>query len=107
MGLDVEEVSPDEANRLNPFLKASGVVAALRIGDDRYFDPAQVAVGFARGAQAKGAILLPKTDVTEVSITGGQVTGVQTSNGPVTGYVEDGLDVGQRRSGSRESVGQR
>jgi glycine/D-amino acid oxidase-like deaminating enzyme len=90
MGLDVEEISPDEANRLNPFLKASGVVAALRIGDDRYFDPAQVAVGFARGAQAKGAILLPNTDVTEVSITGGQVTGVQTSNGPIeAGVVVD------------------
>src|SRR6266508_1138918 len=51
MGLDVEQISPDAACRLNPFLKPSGVITALRIGDDRYFDPAQVAVGFARGAQ--------------------------------------------------------
>src|ERR1700739_4220460 len=50
MGLYVEQISPDAACRLNPFLKPSGVVTALRIGDDRYFDPAQVAVGFARGA---------------------------------------------------------
>ena len=83
MGLDVEQVSPEEAHRLNPFLKPSGVVAALRIGDDRYFDPAQVAIGFARAAAAKGATLSPRTDVTEVCIEGGKVTGVQTSNGPI------------------------
>jgi 4-methylaminobutanoate oxidase (formaldehyde-forming) len=82
MGLDVEQVSPEEAHRLNPFLKPSGVVAALRIGDDRYFDPAQVAIGFARAA-AKGATVSPRTDVTEVCIEGGKVTGVQTSNGPI------------------------
>jgi glycine/D-amino acid oxidase-like deaminating enzyme len=83
MGLDVEQVSPEEAHRLNPFLKPSGVVAALRIGDDRYFDPAQVAIGFARAAAAKGATLLPRTNVTEVSIEGGKVTGVHTSSGPI------------------------
>jgi len=83
MGLDVEQVSPEEAHRLNPFLKPSGVVAALRIGDDRYFDPAQVAIGFTRAAAAKGATLSPRTDVTEVCIEGGKVTGVQTSNGPI------------------------
>jgi glycine/D-amino acid oxidase-like deaminating enzyme len=90
MGLDVEQVSPQEAHRLNPFLKPSGVVAALRIGDDRYFDPAQIAVGFARAAAAKGAILSPRTNVTEVSIEGGKVAGVQTSSGPIqTGVVVD------------------
>jgi len=90
MGLDVEQVTPDDAHRLNPFLKPSGIVTALRIGDDRYFDPAQVAVGFARGAKAKGAILLPNTHVTEVSISGGKVTGVQTSDGPIhAGVVVD------------------
>jgi len=87
MGLDVEQISPDAACRLNPFLKPSGVEAALRIGDDRYFDPAQVAVGFARGAQAKGAILLPKTDVIEVIIEGEKVTGVKTTKGPIQASV--------------------
>jgi len=82
MGLDVEQISPDAACRLNPFLKPSGVVAALRIGDDRYFDPAQVAVGFARGAEANGAVLLPKTDVTEVTVEE-KVIGVQTTRGPI------------------------
>lgn len=53
----------------------------MRIGDDRYFDPAQIAVGFARAAAARGAAVLPKTDVHAVNIDGGKVTGVTTANG--------------------------
>src|SRR5215471_7121191 len=81
LGLDVERISPEEAHRLNPFLEPEGVAAAMRVGDDMYFDPAQVAVGFARGAQAYGATLLPHTAVTRVLIGAGQVTGVQTDRG--------------------------
>jgi glycine/D-amino acid oxidase-like deaminating enzyme len=87
MGLDVELISSDQASRLNPFLKPTGVVGAMRIGDDRYFDPAQIAVGFARAAAAKGATLLPKTDVKAVNISGGRVTGVQTSDGEIQSAV--------------------
>jgi hypothetical protein len=36
MGLDVELISPEQASCLNPFLKATGVVGAMMIGDDRY-----------------------------------------------------------------------
>ncbi|KWV60559.1 FAD-dependent oxidoreductase [Bradyrhizobium macuxiense] len=81
MGLDVELISPEQANRLNPFLETTGVVAAMRIGDDRYFDPAQVAVGFARAAAAQGVTLLPKTHVRAVNIIGGTVIGVTTASG--------------------------
>lgn len=83
MDLDVEQISPESATRLNPFLTTSDVLAALRIGDDRYFDPAQIAVGFARAAVAQGAIVLPNTNVTEVCIESGTVTGVQTGNGSI------------------------
>src|SRR5215470_15377620 len=54
LGLDVERIAPEEAHRLNPFLEPEGVAAVMRVGDDMYFDPSQVAVGFARGAQAGG-----------------------------------------------------
>jgi 4-methylaminobutanoate oxidase (formaldehyde-forming) len=87
MGLDVELISPEQANLLNPFLKPTGVVAAMRIGDDRYFDPAQVAVGFARAAAAQGATLLPKTDVLTVNISNGRVTGVTTAKGKIEGTI--------------------
>jgi glycine/D-amino acid oxidase-like deaminating enzyme len=59
----------------------------MRIGDDRYFDPAQVAVGYARAAAAGGASLLPKTDVLAVNISGGKVTGVTTAKGTIEGPI--------------------
>jgi glycine/D-amino acid oxidase-like deaminating enzyme len=87
MRLDVELISPEQASRLNPFLKPNRVEAAMRIGDDRYFDPAQVAVGYARAAAAAGANLLPKTAVLAVNIRGGKVTGVTTAKGTIEGPI--------------------
>lgn len=83
LGLDLERISTHEAHRLNPFLQPKGVVAVMRIGNDMYFDPSQVAVGFARGAEALGATVLPSTAVTRVLMNDGQVTGVETNMGTI------------------------
>jgi 4-methylaminobutanoate oxidase (formaldehyde-forming) len=83
MRLDVELISSERVSRLNPFLKPTGVVAVMGIGDDRYFDPAQVAVGYARAAATRGATLLPKINVLAVNITAGKVTGVTTAKGTI------------------------
>ena len=82
-GLDVERLSPQEAHDLNPFLEPRGVLGVIRVGDDMYFDPSQVAIGFARGAEARGATLLPHTAVTRVLIEHGQVTGIETNEGTI------------------------
>ncbi len=83
LGLEVEQISPDEAHRLNPFLQPEGVLAVMRVGDDFYFEPSQVAIGFARGAEARGATLLPHTTVTRVYIENGQVARVETDKGTI------------------------
>jgi len=83
LGLDVERISPQEAQRSNPFLEPEGVVAVMRVGDDMYFDPSQVAIGFARAAEIGGATLLPQTAVTRVRIDDGEVTGVDTDRGAI------------------------
>ncbi len=83
MGLEVEQISPEEAHRLNPFLQSEGIHAAMRVRDDIYFDPTQVAVGFARGAEANGARVMPRTTVTCVKIEAGKVTGVETDQGSI------------------------
>lgn len=83
LGLELERISTKEAHRLNPFLEPKGVVAVMLISDDMYFDPAQVAVGFARGAEALGATLLPNTAATRVLIEDGQVNGIETSKGTI------------------------
>ncbi|WP_233859463.1 NAD(P)/FAD-dependent oxidoreductase [Paraburkholderia sp. HD33-4] len=82
-GLDVEEISPDAAHRLNPFLQTTGLATVMRIGDDMYFNPAQLAVGFARAAQGNGAVLLPNTAVTRILIADGEVMGVETTRGRI------------------------
>ncbi len=87
MGLDVEEISPGEAHRLNPFLEPEGIHAVMRVAGDMYFDPARVAVGFARVAERLGTTLMPQTLVTRVNIAGGKVTGVDTDKGTIQASV--------------------
>jgi 4-methylaminobutanoate oxidase (formaldehyde-forming) len=82
-GLDVEELSLDAAHRLNPFLQTTGVATVMRIGDDMYFNPAQLAVGFARAAQGNGVVLLPNTAVTRILIADDEVIGVDTTRGRI------------------------
>ena len=81
LGLDARLISPEAAHRLNPFLEPAGVLAVLWVAEDLYFDPAQVAIGFARGAEARGASILARTTVTGVEISEGRVTGVETDRG--------------------------
>ena len=82
-GLDAEQIEPDEARRLNPLLETDGVLAVLRLADDLYFDPAHVAIGFARGAEAHGATVLPHTTVTRVVVDDGHVIAVETDRGSI------------------------
>ena len=83
LGLEVEQITLAEAHRLNPFLETEHVAAVMRVGDDMYFDPAYVAVGFARGAEARGVTLLPGTAVTSVRIANGRVEAVDTEKGTI------------------------
>jgi 4-methylaminobutanoate oxidase (formaldehyde-forming) len=83
LGLDVELISPEQAHGLHPFLQPDGVLAVLRVGDDLYFDPAQVAVGFARAAESYGATTLPHTTVRRVQIEDGCVAAIETDRGTI------------------------
>ena len=83
LGLDVARLSADEAHSLNQFLHPDGVLAVLRVGEDLYFDPAQVAIGYVRAAEALGATLLPHTTVTRVGVEDGRVVTVETDRGTI------------------------
>jgi len=83
LGLDVEQLSGAEAHDLNPFLEDDDVLAVLRVGDDLYFDPAQVAIGYVRGAEARGATVLANTTVTRVHVEDGRVEAVETDGGTI------------------------
>jgi len=82
-GLDVNLLSPGEAHRLHPFLEPQGIEAALWVGNDMYFDPAHVAIGYARAAEAAGAVVLPHTDALRVLAEAGAVRAVETTAGVI------------------------
>jgi 4-methylaminobutanoate oxidase (formaldehyde-forming) len=105
MGLDVELIEPDEAATLNPFLKPDGVVGALRVGDDRYFDPGQIAVGYAAAAASCGAVVLPNTAALAVNIDASRVTGVTTAKGKIeTSVVVDAAGAWTRQLAERSGI---
>ena len=105
LGLDVEQITPSEAHRLNPFFETEGVAAVMRVGDDMYFDPAQVAIGFARGAEARGVTLLPGTAVTSVRIASGRVEAVETDKGEIaTAVVVDAAGAWTRQVAAASGI---
>jgi 4-methylaminobutanoate oxidase (formaldehyde-forming) len=83
LGLDVEMIAPQAACERNPLLRSDGILAVLWIGDDLYFDPAQVAIGFARAAAQRGASLHARTAVQRVVVEHGRVVAVETARGMI------------------------
>jgi len=83
LGLETTVISGDEAHRRNPFLQPVGIVAAMHTPSDIYFEPAQVALGYATAAGALGVALLPNTTVTRVDVRDGAVRGVETDQGRI------------------------
>ena len=83
LGLDVELISAEAAHRLNPFLEPEGVLTVMHVREDLYFEPSQVAVGFARGAETRGVTPMPNTAVASVRIEDDEVTAVETDKGTI------------------------
>jgi 4-methylaminobutanoate oxidase (formaldehyde-forming) len=83
LGLGTRLVSPEEAHRRHPFLEPRGLLAVLHTPEDVYFEPSQVAIGYATAAGQLGATLLPGTTVTGIRIAAGAVQGVDTDRGPI------------------------
>jgi glycine/D-amino acid oxidase-like deaminating enzyme len=80
-GLDLAFVPVNDVRRHHPFVQPDGIDCILGIINDRYFDPAQLAKGYANAAAANGAVVLPNTRVVNVAIEGRRVTGVETPSG--------------------------
>lgn len=86
-GVKVDRISLEEACRLNPFLMPKDLEGALHVTEDCYFDPGQIARGYASAAGRLGVEVVSDTPVTEILRSNGTVTGVATSNGIVEARV--------------------
>jgi glycine/D-amino acid oxidase-like deaminating enzyme len=87
LGLDVALVTPEDAQRLMPYLATDGVRAAMHMRSDVYLEPVQIPAGYARASGRLGATLLQHTPVEEILTESGAVTGVRTSRGEIRARV--------------------
>lgn len=84
LGVEVEVISPDEAQRLAPGLEVEGVIGATFCSRDGIADPNGVTMGFAKAAQAAGAYICRETEVTGIRTEAGHVTAVETTRGTIS-----------------------
>ena len=88
-GIDAEWLDPDEVKRVCPILDVSANVRYPVLGAT--YQPRggiakhdHVAWGYARAADALGVDLIEHCEVTGIDVEGDRVTGVQTTQGPIS-----------------------
>jgi glycine/D-amino acid oxidase-like deaminating enzyme len=100
-GLELELISPAEAKRKMPFLETSGIRAVTYSPRDLYLEPGQIPRGYARAAEKLGAMILPHTRVTGISLKNNEVRRVLTDKGAIdTAVVIDAAGAWTRFVGS-------
>src|SRR5215831_3306560 len=83
LGVAVDWIEPSGIERLAPGVGADGVLAATFCRKDGIADPNGVTMGFAKAAQAAGALVERDTEVTGVRVPAGRIEAVETSHGPI------------------------
>ncbi|MFO1143139.1 MAG: FAD-dependent oxidoreductase [Amaricoccus sp.] len=86
-GVEVNELSPAEVAAMYPRLNVEGVVAGVHLPKDGQADPANVALALARGARRRGARIVESVKATEVTTSGGRVTGVEWRSAEGSGHI--------------------
>jgi 4-methylaminobutanoate oxidase (formaldehyde-forming) len=82
-GLDMQIVTPQEAQDLCPILDIDGVLAAAYLPSDGHVDPASVTQALAKGARMKGARIRQGVHVTALERSGRRVTRIVTDQGAI------------------------
>lgn len=80
-GIDVQEISAAEVERLFPLCKTDDVLAGFYVADDGRVNPVDATAALARGARMRGVTVCEGVSVAEVLHEGGRVCGVRTSEG--------------------------
>ncbi|WP_019995451.1 GcvT family protein [Aureimonas ureilytica] len=92
-GVDVAEISPEEAKAMYPHLNIGDVVGAVHLPLDGQCDPANIAMALAKGARQRGAQIVEDVKVTEVLQRDGRVSGVSWTDGNESGTIETDMVV--------------
>lgn len=89
-GVDVEEITPQDALSRYPHLNIEGVVGAVYLPLDGQGDPGNIALALAKGARMNDATIIEGIKVTDIHTEAGQVTGVswQMDNSEKQGTID-------------------
>jgi sarcosine dehydrogenase len=82
-GLDLNEISPSQAQELFPLMDLDGVVGACYLASDGQVDPSQLAQALASGARRSGVKIFTHTRVTAIRTHQGHVSQVDTDKGSI------------------------
>lgn len=84
LGVEVELLSPDDAERLAPGLGVEGIIGATFCARDGIADPNGVTMGFAKAAQSMGVEICRETQVTGIKTEGDRIFEVETNCGAIS-----------------------
>ena len=82
-GLDMQLLSPLEAQTLWPLMNIDDVIGAAYLPTDGQANPADITQALAKGARQQGAIIAEDVKVLDIEMHRGQIIAVITSNGRV------------------------
>src|SRR6185369_2022180 len=82
-GLEMEILTPQEAQKLWPVMDISDVVAAAFLPTDGQANPADIAQSLAKGARQNGVKIHEETAVTGILVEKGRAVGVVTDKGTI------------------------
>ena len=82
-GLEIEILSPSEAQALWPIMNASDVVGAAFLPQDGQADPSDITQALARGARQHGVRIIQNCNVEGIDVRDGRVVGVRTAEGDI------------------------
>jgi 4-methylaminobutanoate oxidase (formaldehyde-forming) len=104
-GIDVEELSPREVQKLFPIARVDDILAGFYVKQDGRADPVGVATALAKGARLQGATLLEGVAARGVITRNGAVTGVDTALGTIEcEFVVNCAGMWARQLGARNGV---
>ena len=83
LGLDVRWLEPAEVDELNPAMAPGATRGATYCKEDGYLHPPRNVAAYAHALAASGVQVAERTSFTGLELSGGTVTGVRTSRGPV------------------------
>ena len=82
-GLDMQLLTPREAQDLWPLMEIHDLVGAAYLPTDGQASPSDITQALAKGARAGGGVIVEHSPVTEILTEGGKLTGVRTARGDV------------------------